>query len=203
VEREHAGPGVSDLPSVRARNKAWTLTHVATARAAAGDTSRLRSLADTIQSLGALTGRGRDRRLHHHVRGLLWLARGQPNEAMAELQRAVYSPTLGYTRTNLELAKLYLRLDRPRDAVAILQPALRGSLEASNMYVTRTELHELLASAHDRAGARDSAATHYAAVVHAWRNAEPRFRARWKRASDRHDALVRSGARVSRTSSHP
>ena len=194
---------VSDLPSVRARNKAWTLTHVATARAAAGDTSRLRSLADTIQSLGGLTGRGRDRRLHHHVRGLLWLARGQPNEAMAELQRAVYSPTLGYTRTNLELAKLYLRLDRPRDAVAILQPALRGSLEASNMYVTRTELHELLASAHDSAGARDSAATHYAAVVHAWRNAEPRFRARWKRASDRHDALVRSGARVSRTSSHP
>ena len=194
---------VSDLPSVRARNMAWTLTHVATAQAAAGDTSQLRSLADTIKSLGALTGRGRDRRLHHHVRGLLWLARGQPNEALAELQRAVYSPTLGYTRTNLELAKLYLRLDRPRDAVAILQPALRGSLEASNMYVTRTELHELLAGAHDSAGARDSAATHYAAVVDAWRNAEPRFRARWKRASDRDEALVRSGANVPRTSSHP
>ena len=187
-----------DLPAVRARNGAWTLTHVATTRAAAGDTSRLGWLADTIESLGAATGRGRDRRLHHHVRGLLWLARGRPSEAVTAFERAIYSPTLGYTRTNYELARLYLRLDRPRDAVAILQPAFRGSLEASNLYVTRTELHELLAQAHERAGTRDSAATHYAAVVDAWRDAEPQFKVRWAAARDRLEALRGRDTGVSR-----
>jgi DNA-binding SARP family transcriptional activator len=181
-------PG-SELPSMRARNVAWSLTHAATARAAMGDTSRLPWLADTIESLGALTGRGRDRRLHHHVRGLLWLARDRPTEAVSELQKAMYSVTQGYTRTNYELAKLYLRFGRPRDAVAILQPAFRGSLEASNLYITRTELHELLAQAHDSAGARDSAATHYAAVVDAWRDAEPRFLSRRDAARNRLQAL--------------
>ncbi|HSQ29771.1 MAG TPA: hypothetical protein VLN49_07975 [Gemmatimonadaceae bacterium] len=54
-----------------------------------------------------------------------------------------------------------LRGDDAR-AIAVLQPALRGPLDASNLYVTCTELHELLAQAWDAAGARDSAAAHYA-----------------------------------------
>jgi tetratricopeptide (TPR) repeat protein len=189
-------PG-SELASMRGRNAAWSLTHVATARAAMGDTNRLAWLADTIKSLGALTGRGRDRRLHHHVRGLLWLARGRPTDALTEFQEAVYSLTQGYTRTNYELSKLYLRLGRPRDAVAVLQPAFRGSLEASNLYVTRTELHEMLAQAHEGAGSRDSAASHYAAVVDAWRDAEPRFKARRNAARVRLEAIRGAGAQPS------
>jgi hypothetical protein len=60
----------------------------------------------------------------------------------------------------------------------VLQSALRGPLEASNLYVTRTELHELLARAWEASGRPDSAAAHYRAVVAAWRQADPEFRAR-------------------------
>jgi hypothetical protein len=41
-----------------------------------------------------------------------------------------------------------------------LRPALHGSIEASNLYVTHTELQTLLARAFDAAGAPDSAAVH-------------------------------------------
>ena len=90
----------------------------------------------------------------------------------------MFSLTYGYTRTNLELARALLALGRPRDAVAVLQPAFRGPLDASNLYVTHTELHEMLARAFDAAGERDSAMTHYRWVVAAWRNADPEFRPR-------------------------
>jgi hypothetical protein len=32
---------------------------------------------------------------------------------------------MGYTRTNFEVGKLYVRKNRPRDAIVILQPAFR------------------------------------------------------------------------------
>ena len=63
-----------------------------------------------------------------------------------------------------------------------MQPAFRGSLEAANLYITRTELHELLAQAFDAAGERDSATAHWRAVESAWRNADPQFRTRWEAA---------------------
>jgi predicted Zn-dependent protease len=157
-----------------------------------GDTLSVGRLADSIEALGALTGRGRDRRLHHHIRGLLWIARGDSGRAISELRSAIYSPTFGYTRTNYELGKLYLGLDRPRDAVAVLGSALRGSMEASNFYITRTELHELLAQAYDRAGVRDSATAHYSAVVDAWREADPQFATRRNVARDRLSTLQRA-----------
>ena len=75
---------------------------------------------------------------------------------------------------------MLLRLNRPREAVAALQPAFRGSLEAANLYITRTELHEMLAQAFDAAGLRDSATVHWWAVETAWRNADPQFRPRWE-----------------------
>ena len=57
-------------------------------------------------------------------------------------------------------------------------------MDASNLYVSRTELHELLAESFDRAGMRDSAAVHYSAVAKAWRRADPAFHARRDRAAD-------------------
>ncbi len=172
-----------------ARFIAWNLTHVATALAAAGDTSRLARLADSIEILGRRSNYGRDQLLHHHVRGLLLVARGRLPEAEAEFRRAVYSPTHGYTRTNLELGRLLLAKHRPREAAAILSPALRGPLDASSFYVTRTELHELLAQAYDEAGQPDSAAAHYRWVVNAWRRADPLFEVRQDAARRRLAAL--------------
>ncbi|HSJ62412.1 MAG TPA: protein kinase [Gemmatimonadaceae bacterium] len=161
--------------SVRAKARAWALTHAATARAAMGDTASLAALADTVAVLGGLSALQRDRLLHHYVRGLLLTSRGQLDAAAAEHRRAMSSRGMGYTRVNLELARLLLRLGRPREAVGVLQPALRGGLEASNLYVTRTELYAVLGEAWEAAGRADSATAHYRAVVRDWRRAEAPF----------------------------
>jgi tetratricopeptide (TPR) repeat protein len=159
-----------------ARHRIWSLTHAATAYAAAGDTAQLASLADTLRRLGPYSSLGRDRRLHHYVHGLLLVARGDDAAAIPALRASIVSPTTGYTRASYELARALLRQGRPADAVAVLQPTFRGGLEASNLYITRSELHALLAQAWDAAGRADSAATHYSALVAAWRRADPHLR---------------------------
>jgi len=54
-----------------------------------------------------------------------------------------------------------------------VQGALRGGLEGSGLYITRTELHEMLAQLFDANGQRDSAAVHYAVVDRSWASADP------------------------------
>ncbi|HEV8399310.1 MAG TPA: BTAD domain-containing putative transcriptional regulator [Gemmatimonadales bacterium] len=172
-------------PGHAAKNRAFHLTHTATTLAASGDTSRLAALADTVAATAGRSLFGREALLPHYIRGLLLSARHQPAAAVEEYRKAVFSWTQGYTRVNYELAKALLAVRRPRDAIAALQPAFRGSLEAANLYITRTELHELLAQAFDAAGERDSAIVHWRAVESAWRNADPPFRARWEIARQR------------------
>jgi hypothetical protein len=75
--------------------------------------------------------------------------------------------------------------------VAVVQPALRGSIEASNLYITRTELHELLAQAWDAANGRDSAVAHYRVVTSAWKRADPLLQSRRARAEARTTARER------------
>ena len=181
-----------EAPTATAYRAAWMLTQSAGARAATRDTATLARVGDTVRVLGALTVSGRNRRLHHHVRGLLLAARGDTTQAVTELRAAIYSPALGYTRTNFELGRLLLASGRPREAVSIVQPALRGRLEASQLYVSRTELHELLARAWDALGTRDSAVAHYRSVTSAWRRADPQFTARVQAAEAR---LLALGAR--------
>jgi len=173
---EPLGPGLS--PGMVARYHAWRGTLAGMAVAAAGDTAALRRLADTVEYWGERSIFGRDRRAHHYLRGLLFTAARRDDDAIREFQEAIYSPTLGFTRVNLELGRALMRQNRAREAAAVVAPALRGEVDAANLYVTRTELHELLAQAYDRAGARDSAAVHYRAVVRAWANADEGFRAR-------------------------
>ena len=79
---------------------------------------------------------------------------------------------------NLELGRALLRRDRAAEAASVVAPALRGEVDASNLYVTRTELHELLAEAYDKAQMADSAAAHYRVVVRSWSRADPAFHAR-------------------------
>jgi hypothetical protein len=76
---------------------------------------------------------------------LLYAARGQESLALGEFRRAIYSVTFGYTRTNMEMAKIHLRRGKPGEAIALLEPALRGSLEGSNLYAPRIQIHALLA----------------------------------------------------------
>jgi tetratricopeptide (TPR) repeat protein len=160
------------------RARAWALAHTAGVHARLGDTAALARLADELQALGARTAWARDRRMHHYARGLLWQARGNDRQAEAAFRRAVDSPTHGYSRIHLELGRLLLRQGRAREAAELVEPALRGSLEATNLYVSRTELHELLARAWTAAGEPERARPHLRAVDVAWSAADPPFAAR-------------------------
>jgi predicted Zn-dependent protease len=164
---------------IRARQTAWLLTLVATASVAGGDTLTARVLVDSIERVGRLSGFRRDPLLHHFVRGLLEAAAHHDDAAVREYRAAMDSPTYGYTRINYELGRSLLALHRATEAIPVVQAALRGGIEGSNLYVTRTALHELLAQLFDAAGRRDSAASHYSSVERAWRSADPSLRPRY------------------------
>jgi DNA-binding SARP family transcriptional activator len=166
----------------KARYGTWMLALTGTALAAAGDTAGLRRMADSAEQMGRQSNFGRDPRLHHFLRGLLLQREARHADAVEAFRRAVYSLTDGYTRINLEMARSLMALGRTTEAVAVLQPALRGGVDGSNTYVTHTELHEALAGAFDLAGQADSARTHYRAVEAAWRHADPQFTERYARA---------------------
>jgi predicted Zn-dependent protease len=187
-----AFPPPGAVRGLLARHKTWMLSHLATTHAAAGDTAALEALLEPLRAWGTRSSYGRDRRLYHHANGLLLVARGRPGEAAAEFQRAIYSTTFGYTRTNYELARTLLALGRVREAVAVIQPALRGALDGSNLYITRTELRELLARAYEAGGEVDSAAVYYGAVLTAWQNADPAFDLRRESVRERIAALGRT-----------
>jgi len=166
-----------------ARQRSWCLTHQATTLAAMGDTAPLPTLADSIERVGARSLFGRDVRIHHYVRGLLAAARGRDSLAAEEFRAAIFSPTLGYTRVNLELGRTLLRLHRPAEAIPVVRAALHGPQDASNLYVTHTELHELLGDLFVALGARDSAAVEYRWVAGALVRSDPRQRTRYERAA--------------------
>jgi DNA-binding SARP family transcriptional activator len=181
-ERHHGLVLSGAFPSLRARQLTWNRALLGTALAATNDTVAVRRLADTVEYWGRRSGFGRDRRLHHFLRGLVHAAAGRDEDAIREFRAAVYSWSLGYTRINYELARVLLRQGRPREAVAALQPALRGEIDAANLWITRTDLHEALAQSFAAAGETDSAAVHYRAVVRAWSRADPMFHGRRQRA---------------------
>jgi DNA-binding SARP family transcriptional activator/tetratricopeptide (TPR) repeat protein len=170
-------------PGFQARVRTWNTTLEAMALAASGDTSAVRALVDTVERWGSRSAYGRDRRAHHYLRGLVFAAQRRDEDAVRSFRAAIHSPNLGFTRVNYELARALLRLGRPAEAVNTLQSSLRGEIDASNLYITRTDLHELLAQALDSAGQRDSAAVHYRAVVSAWRRADARYQPRRDRAA--------------------
>ncbi len=177
VAADHA---TADPTGFKSRMVSWHMTLAATALAAAGDTAAVRALADSVQRVGASSSFGRDHKLHHYLRGLLLQHEGRHAEAVEAFRRALFSPTEGYTRTNLEMARSLMALRHYPEAIAALQPALRGGIDGSNTYVTHTELREVLAQAFERAGQPDSARVHYAAVERAWRRADPQFADRYR-----------------------
>jgi len=172
------------MGGLRARYTTWVLTLSATAAVEAGDTLRARYLVDTIQDVGSKSLFGRDPLLHHFVRGVLLSRENKHEEAVRELRAAVNSPSFGYTRINYELGKSLLALKRPSEAIPLLRSALHGGIEGSCLYITRTELHEMIARLFDANNQRDSAAAHYAVVERAWRSADPILQPRYQAAKE-------------------
>jgi len=177
--RARANGDISFMPkTLQARNHAWNSTLLAMALIAAGDTAHVRALVDTVEYWGRHSLYGRDQRAHQYLRGMLFVAQGKDNEAIPLLRAAIHSPTNGFTRVNYELGKALLRSNRPAEAIPVVRAALHGGIDGGNLYITRTELHELLAQAFDRTGNRDSTAFHYRAVATAWKRADARYQAR-------------------------
>jgi thioredoxin-like negative regulator of GroEL len=148
LERLDTSPG-----GLEARRRVWRLLHLATAIAASGDTVRLAPLVDTLRVLGARSGFGRDRRSHYFADALLQLSRGDTATAIQSLRASMYSPTEGFTRANLILGQLLTRTGDSESAVEVLEAAMRGALEGSNLFVARRELRSALRDAL-RQGAR-------------------------------------------------
>jgi tetratricopeptide (TPR) repeat protein len=167
------------------RNLSWHMTLAGTAFAAAGDTAMVRKLADSVMRIGQQSSIARDYRLPHFLNGLLLQRQNRHAEAVEAFRRAMHSPTDGYTRINFEQARSLMALQRYTEAIAVLQPALRGGVDGSNTYITHTELHEALAHAFHGAGRLDSARVHYAAVERAWRRADRQFADRYALARTR------------------
>lgn len=161
-----------------ARHRSWLLTQAGTAWAAAGDTVRLVHEADDVEGSARGSAYGRDWRLPHYLRGLLWKARGEQAQSLRELQRSIWAPSEGFTRANFELARAWLAVGQPQAAIPVLRAALRGPVEASNYYLTRTEVHELLARSFVAVGEADSAAAHYGVVARSWHDGDAPFRRR-------------------------
>jgi tetratricopeptide (TPR) repeat protein len=170
---------------LKARTLSWHMTLAGTALAAAGDTAAVLELADSVERIGQGSSFGRDFTLHHFLRGLVHQHGERHVEAVDAFRRSLFSLTDGYTRINLELARSLLARGRNDEAIAVLQPALRGGIDGGNTYVTHTELHEALARAFDAAGQVDSAAVHWSAVERAWRHADPGFAERYRHAAAR------------------
>ena len=178
-----------------ARHLSWVLTHAGTAWAAAGDTARLARHVDQVEGAARLSAYGRDWSLPHYLRGLLLRARGDTAQSLRELRRSIWARSDGYTRANFELARAELAAGHPRAAVSLLQAALRGPVEASNFYLTRTEVHELLARSFAAAGDADSAAAHYEMVVRSWSGGDEPFRRRAAQAEAERARLTHATAR--------
>jgi serine/threonine protein kinase len=156
-----------------AQHVIWVLTHATSVAMAAGDTARIRVLADRMEALGRGSGFARDRQLHHYGRGMLSAVRGEVDDAVASFRIATRSNYL--SRANLEFARLLLDMGQPLEATAVLHVALRGPMVAGGFYTTLPDLHELLGRAWESAGQPDSAAANYRKVLHAWQNADPQF----------------------------
>jgi DNA-binding SARP family transcriptional activator/tetratricopeptide (TPR) repeat protein len=163
--------------SLAARHWTWAQGLRTNALMAAGDTAAVHRLADELRRRGARSGYARDRRLYHHALGLLARARGEPLTAASEFRQAIFSPTIGYTRTNLELGRALLALRQYDEAARVLRAGLRGPVDGPNLYVTRTELHAALGRAFELAGQRDSARAHYRFALAAWNAPEPIYQA--------------------------
>lgn len=176
-------------PSLDGRARAWALVHVATALAEMGDVEGLGALEDSIRVHGGRSAYGRDRRLHHHVRGLRLRLEGRWEEAVAAFLEARFSPVEGFVRTNLELARALEKVGRPEQALDVARSALRGPVSASGLYATRTEFQEIAARAFEALDRPDSAAVYHGRVLAAWDRADPILARRVAEARRRRAAL--------------
>lgn len=162
---------------------------LAEAALASGNVALLSRAADSAAAWAQRDGKTREVGIALHARALRELASHDTVAAMRTFEQAMFSPTMGFTRSNYDLARLLLGRGDARKASSLLRAALQGSLETTNYYITHTELHELLAEAYARLGQADSARVHWSWVTRALAHADSAARPRYV------DAVARLGGR--------
>jgi DNA-binding SARP family transcriptional activator/TolB-like protein len=152
-----ASPNLSVRPSQEARQ--FTLQHMQFANAIgfAADTTLLRILADSIEMIGGQSFAGRDRVMHHHVRGIIAMRASDWASAERHFASVTQFTTWGAMRTLLLQARAQIAQGRGRDAIRTLRAAYAVPLEGHVTYVPRSELDDVMAMAFERTGERDSA----------------------------------------------
>ena len=173
---EVASP-VQSLAGDRARTFAWHHALEADALAPAHDTVYLRALADSIEKIGVRSYFARDWNLFHHVRGLIALIEGRPDEASREFTQAEFGAA-GWSRTNALLAESRLAVHDGAGALAALRAAYQAAPDAMGRYQPRSELDYWMARSFMEAGAADSARVYAQHVMSAWVKADPEATAR-------------------------
>ncbi|MDQ2666514.1 MAG: hypothetical protein M3Z05_10950 [Gemmatimonadota bacterium] len=160
-----------------ARAFAWDHAQLADALWEHGDTSFLRALADSVETIGAHSYFARDWQLHHHIRGLIALRAGDLDAAEREFSAGM-SLFRGWTRTNLLLARVLIAQGHPDRALETLRRAYLEPLDAMGRYAPRTEFDVEMARAYTAMGQQDSARVYSAYVRRAWANADPEIKRR-------------------------
>ena len=94
-----------------ARGYSWSHALEADALMRAGDTTHARVFIDSLVNSGRQSYYGRDRVLPNHVRGMLLFAEGKPADAERMLRAGEWVAG-GFTRTNVELARMQLAAHR-------------------------------------------------------------------------------------------
>lgn len=158
----------------RARGYAWNHALEADATWEHADTATLRALGDSIQRVGALSYYARDWTIFHHVRGLVAERQGRLEDARREFELAL-SKVPGFTRSNVELARVNVALGAPARAIDALRRGYHEPLDAMGRYAPRSEMDFQMALAFAKAGQEDSARTYGSYVRAAWVRADPEF----------------------------
>ena len=160
-----------------ARGFSWHHALEAEAIAQTGDTTRMRILADSIELVSVRSYYARDRRLPHHIRGLIAMRAGRPADAIREFQQARWGVS-GWTTTVVHISLAMLQLNNPQAAIKTLRYAYMEPPDAMGRYEPRTELDLLMAKEFRQAGQPDSSSVYAGYVRRAWRKADPEALAR-------------------------
>jgi DNA-binding SARP family transcriptional activator len=177
------------VASRAAREHVWQLTLRSMVRAATHDTASLARMADSAEVLARRSAFGRDRHMPHYIRALQHRARGDWATAERAFRAAVYSPSYGFTRTNVDLAQVLIASGRPLEAIPLLRSALRGPIDGTAYYTKRTDVREALGAAFEAAGMADSAIAQYSLVLRVLQRADANLAARIARLRVKVDSL--------------
>jgi len=166
----------------------WSLA--ARSHALAGDTAVLAQLEGGVRTAGSKSLYATHARRHYYIRGLRLAAQQRHAEAAATFRQALVANDDNAVIIYYDLAKSLIASGRPAAAIAPLVAALSGPVSAAGLAVTRTELQELLGTAYELTGKRDSAIVAYTNALGAWQSADPQFDARRAALKARRQALA-------------